>query len=1555
MHNLKVTIILSGIILFTSSTLLSQNSSSGFLKAKHFADSVYKRNELENALAAYKYAQRLNQNDATVKGLIDQLTAKINEIKGQKSQSNLLLKQAKAAIQDGKDSEALGLLGTALKLDPNNHEISDLYSDVDGRVNKNIKLKNDFDKLITESKNQLVNRNFVAASDNCSLALKIFPNEANAVALLKKISQDREAAKKAYSALLAQAESEYSKVNITQAIEKLKQAAGLMPEEKFPADRISELEAVLSYQDQLEQVYKKSISEADKALASGNSTLAVKKYREAIDAKPDESYPKNKIREIESRQMADQQKKELFAQSMQNGIALFQKNEFENARENFSQAASLNPIAQEPKSWLAKVDEKLKLEKKRADDFKKEITSGYDLLNKRDWTKSRDAFQRAKTIIPESNEPITGLTKLDSLISINEKAYNTAITSAEEELKRQHFIEAIALYKEALSLKPEQKELNLRIASIEAELKKSQNIITAFEKAMSDGDLLLSQNKLLEAKVKYVKALELIPNNEVAQSKVNEIDQKLKLIATENEQVGQLLKNAEDYFSKSSYNEALSLFNQALAIQPQNAAIKSRRDETELQLNKAQNLNLAYSKAIDAANIAFTNNDLSNAKLKYTEANKLKPQEALPIQKIAEIDQIIAKNKQISATVDQYVKDAEKFVASNKIAEAISLYDQAITLKPDQKSLTDRKNELVLMVENQEKSNAAYQAAISKGEKLMIENDLANARISFEDALKVKPSESLPKQRIAEIDKTITDQNQKESQFNNYLKSINENILSKNYSSAIKYADLALALKTNNKEVQELKAKADSLNKHEMAVNTKFNELVDKGNLALVAKDLTGARALFVEAGLLKPIEKLPQEKIAQIDRMLAAESEVNQKYITAIQTADEALKTQSYDKALAGYINASSIKPSETYPKDQIVKITQTIETIKRTESQYQAAISTADQAFNSHSFKSAIEYYQSALQVKPDASYPTNMLTKIDSIEKAELKLQTEYNEFISKGDQLLQSKDLSGSLESYSQALTRRPAEEYPKNQIIKINDLIKANQVRLEQEIANQSEIAKTAMSQKQWDSAIAAYEKILSLKADHSNALSGLNEAKRLKQEEAQINKQYAQLIKSSDSLMNKSEFEQALGSYRRSLTLKPEESYPKVKVAELERIINDQKAKQLAYETYVTQAATFKTAGKLDESLKAYESALAIKSENSILKEIGDLKNAIQLRENTLRTFRVACNEASIKLKKEELEAALNGYIAADQIFATDSIKGKINTIRKTIANRAQQEKLYQRYVKSGDSLLAITAPVEALKNFQNAESLRPGSEFVLSRIATAQKAIIDLNKEKERYNQIVRIADSLLNNKLHADALSFYEQAQKSSFHDEYINNRVNEINDYLSQPQFLRGLSYSTVMSQARNSLSKGEYDKAADEFLLAMQLKPEEKQPYDELNKIVNDLKANKTVAIIKNPIDIPQGKEGQFEIANDLYERNTTQYIIVTTNIPNASNVKLVVNYGNKTGSNGGFVYRLPYRGNESIYIFKITDQSGWKTSNDWMSFISENSNITVKSLEITTVK
>ena len=68
--------------------------------------------------------------------------------------------------------------------------------------------------------------------------------------------------------------------------------------------------------------------------------------------------------------------------------------------------------------------------------------------------------------------------------------------------------------------------------------------------------------------------------------------------------------------------------------------------------------------------------------------------------------------------------------------------------------------------------------------------------------------------------------------------------------------------------------------------------------------------------------------------------------------------------------------------------------------------AIQNGDLAFKARTFKAAIEFYQSALQAKPDATYPNKMIAKIDSTEKAEIKIQAEYDEFIAKGNLDFQS---------------------------------------------------------------------------------------------------------------------------------------------------------------------------------------------------------------------------------------------------------------------------------------------------------------------------------------------------------------------------------------------------------------------------------------------------------------------------------------------------------------------------------------------------------------------
>ena len=71
----------------------------------------------------------------------------------------------------------------------------------------------------------------------------------------------------------------------------------------------------------------------------------------------------------------------------------------------------------------------------------------------------------------------------------------------------------------------------------------------------------------------------------------------------------------------------------------------------------------------------------------------------------------------------------------------------------------------------------------------------------------------------------------------------------------------------------------------------------------------------------IKPSEKAPKDKIAEIEALLKSRKELEEKYNSLITSGDLAMTGEKYDEAISVFEEASALKPNEAYPKKQITK----------------------------------------------------------------------------------------------------------------------------------------------------------------------------------------------------------------------------------------------------------------------------------------------------------------------------------------------------------------------------------------------------------------------------------------------------------------------------------------------------------------------------------------------------------------------------------------------------------------------------------------------------------
>ncbi|MCB9194831.1 MAG: hypothetical protein H6600_09675 [Flavobacteriales bacterium] len=106
----------------------------------------------------------------------------------------------------------------------------------------------------------------------------------------------------------------------------------------------------------------------------------------------------------------------------------------------------------------------------------------------------------------------------------------------------------------------------------------------------------------------------------------------------------------------------------------------------------------------------------------------------------------------------------------------------------------------------------------------------------------------------------------------------------------------------------------------------------------------------------------------------------------------------------------------------------------------QYNEHIKKADSYFANKQYDDAYNYYNKALSIKPNESYPKTRLQAIEEIKKEE-QTNAAYNDKISKGDLYFKAGKYATAKTFYTQALALKPGATYPTGQINIIDQKLK----------------------------------------------------------------------------------------------------------------------------------------------------------------------------------------------------------------------------------------------------------------------------------------------------------------------------------------------------------------------------------------------------------------------------------------------------------------------------------------------------------------------------------
>jgi tetratricopeptide (TPR) repeat protein len=549
-------------------------------------------------------------------------------------------------------------------------------------------------------------------------------------------------------------------------------------------------------------------------------------------------------------------------------------------------------------------------------------------------------------------------------------SYYALLEDGDKALKNGELENAQSKYEEVLRIKPDNEFAKKGLANVadkraEIERKKKKDLDDKITALRANATKAFNAKNYDEALKGYNDALALNPNDVYSKSQVSIIkkyQEEIELKAKEEkekqakreaeEKINGIKLTAAKAFSEMRYDDAISSYNQLLAISPSDQFSKNRINEiqkikvqNELKAKQdAQNKDReeTFKTIVSNADKAFDNKEYEVAKAGYLAAKDLKPNDAALEKKISTTLQQI-KNKEHEDEYSAAITLGNEAKASGDYEKAKAEYAKALKIFKDRPYAQTQINEIDKTVQSiaakqlAEKEKQAkevqdankYQLAIEKGDKAFINNDFTAAKTAYAEALALRPAEIYPKDKLAEVATTIENRTKQAKATADSMARVSE--LNKKYAlvlqkgkAAFDKNDLenakkayteALALKPND---DEAKNKLDLIEKKAglVDVSSKYDSAMSRGNIAMADKNYTVALENYKQAVKLKPLERTALSQLQYTQQLATRDSlEQAEKQRVAINKIQEEVRKKRFDDGMGAYVlyeNAAQISNYE-------------------------------------------------------------------------------------------------------------------------------------------------------------------------------------------------------------------------------------------------------------------------------------------------------------------------------------------------------------------------------------------------------------------------------------------------------------------------------------------------------------------------------------------------------------------------------------------------------------------------------------------------------------------
>ncbi len=166
--------------------------------------------------------------------------------------------------------------------------------------------------------------------------------------------------------------------------------------------------------------------------------------------------------------------------------------------------------------------------------------------------------------------------------------------------------------------------------------------------------------------------------------------------------------------------------------------------------------------------------------------------------------------------------------------------------------------------------------------------------------------------------------------------------------------------------------------------------------------------------------EEYPKEQLEKIEAIFEAQLAEKDQFEKLVKDADKAFKKEDYQDASETYKKALAIDSESEHVKAQLKKIDDIFAQQAAQRKEYEALIVQADAKFEAKDYETAKQTYESALQMFGNEEYPKEQLEKIEAIFEAQLAEKDRFEKLVKDADKAFNKQNYQDASETYKKAL-------------------------------------------------------------------------------------------------------------------------------------------------------------------------------------------------------------------------------------------------------------------------------------------------------------------------------------------------------------------------------------------------------------------------------------------------------------------------------------------------------------------------------------------------------